>query len=232
LVEIVQGSRTRPGVVLDALKFTRRLDKLPLPCRSAPGFVVNRILSPYINEALFALESGIPVATIDASAVNFGMPMGPLELTDVVGLDVSLSVGRVLADAFQRQVPDLLVAMVGQKKLGRKSGEGFYQWRDGKPERSGPVIAVAGAAAGDLEDRLILPMLNEAVACLREGVIEDADLLDAGTIFATGFAPFRGGPLQYARARGIGNVTARLTELAQTHGERFRPDPGWSNLPV
>jgi 3-hydroxyacyl-CoA dehydrogenase/enoyl-CoA hydratase/3-hydroxybutyryl-CoA epimerase len=233
LVEIVQGSRTRPEVVLDALKFTRRLDKLPLPCRSAPGFLVNRILSPYINEALFARESGIPVAAIDASAVNFGMPMGPLELTDVVGLDVSLSVGRVLADAFQRRVPDLLVKMVEQKKLGRKSGEGFYVWRDGKAERNGPVqSAVAGASAGDLEDRLILPMLNEAVACLREGVIEDADLLDAGTIFATGFAPFRGGPLQYARTRGIANVTARLTELAQAYGERFRPDPGWSNLPV
>jgi 3-hydroxyacyl-CoA dehydrogenase/enoyl-CoA hydratase/3-hydroxybutyryl-CoA epimerase len=233
LVEIVQGSRTRPEVARDALKFTRRLDKLPLPCRSAPGFVVNRILSPYVNEALFALEGGIPVAVIDGSAVNFGMPMGPLELSDVVGLDVSLNVGRVLGDAFQRRVPDILVNMVEQKKLGRKAGEGFYLWRDGKAERSGSARSVESAATDpDLEDRLILPMLNEAVACLREGIIEDADLLDAGAVFATGFAPFRGGPLQYAKARGIANVTARLTELAQRYGERFRPDPGWRNLPM
>ena len=227
LVEIVQGTGTQPQIVQDALKFTRKLDKLPLPCKSAPGFVVNRILTPYINEALFALESGIPAAIIDKVGRDFGMPMGPIELTDVVGLDVSLHVGRVLADAFHRRVPDVLVKLVEQKKLGRKSGEGFYQWRDGKPVRTeSPQFAVPA----DLEDRLVLPLLNEAVACLREGVIDDADLLDAGAVFATGFAPFRGGPLQYARSRGIANVTARLEELAQRYGERFRPDPGWQQF--
>ncbi len=227
LVEIVQGAVTRPAVVQSALKFTRKLDKLPLPCKSAPGFVVNRILTPYVNEALFALESGIPAAVIDRVAKDFGMPMGPIELTDVVGLDVSLHVGRVLAQALQRQVPEILIRLVEQKKLGRKSGEGFYVWRDGKPARAEVPQA---AAPADLEDRLILPMLNEAVAALREGVIEDADLLDAGAIFATGFAPFRGGPLQYAKTRGIPNVTARLTELTQRYGERFRPDAGWQHL--
>jgi 3-hydroxyacyl-CoA dehydrogenase/enoyl-CoA hydratase/3-hydroxybutyryl-CoA epimerase len=227
LVEIVQGASTRAQVVQNALKFTRKLDKLPLPCKSAPGFVVNRILTPYVNEALFALEGGIPAAVIDRVGKAFGMPMGPIELTDVVGLDVSLHVGRVLADAFQRRVPDILVKLVEQKKLGRKSGEGFYVWRDGKPVKTdSPQFAIPS----DLEDRLILPMLNEAVACLREGIIEDADLLDAGAIFATGFAPFRGGPLQYAKARGIANVTARLTELARNYGERFRPDPGWQRF--
>jgi 3-hydroxyacyl-CoA dehydrogenase/enoyl-CoA hydratase/3-hydroxybutyryl-CoA epimerase len=227
LVEIVQGTSTQPQVVQNALKFTRKLDKLPLPCKSAPGFVVNRILTPYVNEALFALEDGIPAAVIDQVAKAFGMPMGPIELTDVVGLDVSLHVGRVLADAFQRRVPDILVKLVQQKKLGRKSGEGFYVWRDGKPVKpQSPPFAVPA----DLQDRLILPMLNEAVACLREGVVEDADLLDAGAVFATGFAPFRGGPLQYAKARGVADVTARLTELAQRYGERFRPDPGWQQL--
>ena len=227
LVEIVQGAATQPAVVQNALKFTRKLDKLPLPCKSAPGFVVNRILTPYVNEALFALESGISAGVIDRAAKDFGMPMGPIELTDVVGLDVSLHVGRVLAQALQRQVPEILVRLVEQKKLGRKSGEGFYVWRDGKPVRTEEPRA---AVPADLEDRLILPMLNEAVAALREGVIEDADLLDAGAIFATGFAPFRGGPLQYAKARGIPNVTARLTELTQRYGERFRPDPGWHHL--
>jgi 3-hydroxyacyl-CoA dehydrogenase/enoyl-CoA hydratase/3-hydroxybutyryl-CoA epimerase len=229
LVEIVHGANTQPKVAQNAVKFTRKLDKLPLPCKSAPGFVVNRILTPYVNEALFALESGIPAAVIDRVGKGFGMPMGPIELTDVVGLDVSLHVGRVLAEAFQRRVPEILVKLVEQKKLGRKSGEGFYVWRDGKPVRAeSPQFAVPA----DLEDRLILPMLNEAVACLREGVIEDADLLDAGAIFATGFAPFRGGPLQYARERGIANVTSRLEELAKRYGERFRPDPGWRQIPV
>ena len=227
LVEIVQGTDTQPQAVQNAVRFTRKLDKLPLPCKSAPGFVVNRILTPYVNEALFALEGGIPAAVIDHVGKAFGMPMGPIELTDVVGLDVSLHVGRVLADAFQRRVPEILVTLVAQKKLGRKTGEGFYVWRDGKPViPKSPEFAVPA----DLEDRLLLPMLNEAVACLREGIIEDADLLDAGAIFATGFAPFRGGPLQYAKARGIANVTARLTELAQRYGERFRPDPGWQQF--
>ena len=226
LVEIVQGRATQLELVQSALKFTRKLDKLPLPCKSAPGFVVNRILTPYVNEALFALQSGIPAEVIDRAGKNFGMPMGPIELTDMVGLDVSLHVGRVLAEALQRRVPDILVTLVEQKKLGRKSGEGFYVWRDGKPVRTETQFPLPE----DLEDRLILPMLNEAVACLREGVVEDADLLDAGAIFATGFAPFRGGPLQYAKARGIPNVTARLTELEQRYGERFRPDPGWQQL--
>jgi len=227
LVEIVQGTSTQAQVVQNALKFTRKLDKLPLPCKSAPGFVVNRILTPYVNEALFALEGGVPAAVIDRVGKAFGMPMGPIELTDVVGLDVSLHVGRVLAEAFQRRVPEILVKLVEQKKLGRKSGQGFYLWRDGKPVKTeSPQFAVPA----DLEDRLILPMLNEAVACLREGIIEDADLLDAGAIFATGFAPFRGGPLQYAKARGIANVTARLEDLARRYGERFRPDPGWQQF--
>jgi 3-hydroxyacyl-CoA dehydrogenase/enoyl-CoA hydratase/3-hydroxybutyryl-CoA epimerase len=229
LVEIVHGASTRSQVAQNAVKFTRKLDKLPLPCKSAPGFVVNRILTPYVNEALFALESGIPAAVIDRVGKDFGMPMGPIELTDVVGLDVSLHVGRVLAEAFQRRVPEILVKLVEQKKLGRKTGEGFYVWRDGKPVREeSPQFAVPA----DLEDRLILAMLNEAVACLREGVIEDADLLDAGAIFATGFAPFRGGPLQYAKQRGIANVTSRLEELANRYGERFRPDLGWRQIPV
>jgi 3-hydroxyacyl-CoA dehydrogenase / enoyl-CoA hydratase / 3-hydroxybutyryl-CoA epimerase len=227
LVEVVAGAATRPQVVQDALKFTRSLDKLPLPCKSAPGFVVNRILTPYVNEAFFALQDGIPAAVIDRAAVNFGMPLGPLELTDVVGLDVSLHVGRVLGQAFGREVPALLVTLVEQKKLGRKSGAGFYVWRDGKAQKDERLDF---AAPPDLEDRLILPMLNEAVACLSEAVVEDADLLDAGAVFATGFAPFRGGPLQYAKDRGVANVTHRLNELAERYGERFRPNAGWREL--
>ena len=119
-----------------------------------------------------------------------------IELTDVVGLDISLNVGKVLSKASNREVPESLTKRVQEKKLGRKSGEGFYHWQDGKAQK-----AAAGPEAPDLEDRLILPMLNEAIACLREATVADADLLDAGAVFATGFAPFRGGPLQYAKDR-------------------------------
>jgi len=140
---------------------------------------------------------------------------------------VALHVGKVLAQAFGRSVPEILVKRVEDGKLGRKNGEGFYRWQDGKAVRN-----PAGAAQipADLEDRLILPMLNEAVAALREGVVEDADLLDAGAIFATGFAPFRGGPLQYAKSRGGSQIVDVLTGLAARYGERFRPDAGWSRL--
>jgi 3-hydroxyacyl-CoA dehydrogenase/enoyl-CoA hydratase/3-hydroxybutyryl-CoA epimerase len=227
LVEIVQGAGTDPGAARRALWFTRKLDKLPLPCKSAPGFVVNRILMPYINEALFALSEGIAPSVIDAAGTRFGMPMGPVELADVVGLDVALHVGRVLAQAFGRSVPEILVKRVEDGKLGRKNGEGFYRWQDGKAVReSGEATQIPA----DLEDRLILPMLNEAVAALREGVVEDADLLDAGAIFATGFAPFRGGPLQYAKSRGSSQIVDVLIGLAGRYGERFRPDAGWSRL--
>ncbi|HXP67226.1 MAG TPA: 3-hydroxyacyl-CoA dehydrogenase NAD-binding domain-containing protein, partial [Steroidobacteraceae bacterium] len=224
LVEIVQGAATRGQVVKDALRFARKLDKLPLPCKSAPGFVVNRILTPYVNEALFALENGVRPELIDRAATDFGMPMGPIELTDVVGLDISLNVGRVLSEAFNREIPPILIKLVDEKKLGRKSGQGFYRWQDGKPQKSDARDLVIPA---DLQDRLILPLLNEAVACLREGTIQDADLLDAGAVFATGFAPFRGGPLQYAKDRGVDAVVRRLNELAKAYGERFRPDSGW-----
>ncbi len=227
LVEIVQGAQTRPEIAADALRFVRTLDKLPLPCKSTPGFVVNRVLTPYVNEAFFALEEGIAREVIDRAAVRFGMPVGPIELTDVVGLDVSLNVGRVLAEAFRRPLPALLIRLVEQKKLGRKSGEGFYRWQEGKAQKN----AVDDAAIPtDLQDRLILPMLNEAVACWREGTVADIDLLDAGLVFATGFAPFRGGPLQYAKDRGVRDVTRTLEELAARYGERFRPDPGWQTI--
>jgi 3-hydroxyacyl-CoA dehydrogenase/enoyl-CoA hydratase/3-hydroxybutyryl-CoA epimerase len=229
LVEVVQGADTRAQVRNDALRFTRKLDKLPLPCKSAPGFAVNRILTPYVNEALFALESGIPAEVIDLAAVQFGMPMGPIELTDVVGLDISLHVGRVLSTAFHREIPQTLIKLVEQKKLGRKSGEGFYRWQDGKAQKHRTGNA---AMPADLEDRLILPMINEAVACIREGTVQDADLLDAGAVFATGFAPFRGGPLQYAKDRGVENVVQRLNELADRYGEGFRPDLGWGRISI
>jgi 3-hydroxyacyl-CoA dehydrogenase/enoyl-CoA hydratase/3-hydroxybutyryl-CoA epimerase len=228
LVEIVHGEHTSEAAMSMALSLVRRIDKLPLPCRSSPGFLVNRVLFPYLHEALYAAGEGIDYGSIDRAAVDFGMPMGPIELSDVVGLDVLLHVGAIVTAALGREMPpheSRLRELVARRKLGKKSGEGFYQWRDGKAVRT-----PAAAPPEELADRLILALVNECVACLREGLVADADLVDAGVIFATGFAPFRGGPLAYARARGIEAVVARLRELEQRHGARFRPDPGWDAL--
>jgi 3-hydroxyacyl-CoA dehydrogenase/enoyl-CoA hydratase/3-hydroxybutyryl-CoA epimerase len=228
LIEVVHGAATDAGAVQLASGFARRIDKLPLPCRSAPGFMVNRVLTPYTYEAMLAAAEGVPLALIDRAAVAFGMPVGPIELVDVVGLDVAEHVGEIIAAQLQRPVTQVarLRELIAAKKLGRKSGEGFYRWEQGKslkPEAS-------GEAPADLIDRLILVLVNECVACLRERVVEDADLVDAAVIFGTGFAPFRGGPLTYARARGIAAVVARLTELAARYGSRFEPDAGWRLL--
>jgi len=226
LVEIVRGASTREDCARDAMAFTRQLDKLPLPCRSAPGFAVNRILMPYMTEAMFAAAEGVPLPLIDRAAEAFGMPMGPVELADTVGLDVAAHVGGILSSAFGRPAPAGIEELIKAGQLGRKSGRGFYEWRDGKPVKP----PVAGEPPPDLQDRLVLQYLNEAVACLREGIVDDADLLDAGMIFGTGFAPFRGGPLHYARERGVAAVKTRLAELEARYGSRFTADPGWSSL--
>ncbi|HET9692816.1 MAG TPA: 3-hydroxyacyl-CoA dehydrogenase NAD-binding domain-containing protein [Steroidobacteraceae bacterium] len=225
LVEVIESAITEPEARAAALAFTRAIDKLPLPCRSAPGFLVNRVLMPYMTEAMLAAQDGVPLARIDEAAVRFGMPVGPIELADVVGLDVCLHVGRILSAAFGGPAPDAVASLVAEGKLGKKSGRGLYEWRDGKAVK--PPADATARVPDDLEDRLMLALVNEAMAVLREGVVSDADLLDAGVIFGSGFAPFRGGPLKYARDRGVAEVVARLDELAARHGERFRPDPGW-----
>jgi 3-hydroxyacyl-CoA dehydrogenase/enoyl-CoA hydratase/3-hydroxybutyryl-CoA epimerase len=227
LVEVIESTLTRPEVLAAAISFARGLDKLPLPCRSSPGFLVNRVLMPYLTEAMLAAGEGVPLAVIDQVAVRFGMPMGPIELADTVGLDVCLHVGRILASAFGRPAPEAVEPLVSAGKLGRKSGSGLYPWHDGKAIK--PPAGTA-AAPDDLEDRLVLPMLNEAIAVLREGAVADEDLIDAGVIFGTGFAPFRGGPLRYARERGVADVRRRLDELTLRYGQRFRPDPGWDGF--
>jgi 3-hydroxyacyl-CoA dehydrogenase/enoyl-CoA hydratase/3-hydroxybutyryl-CoA epimerase len=228
LVEIVRGEASSEDAIQKAIAFTRKIDKLPLPCKSSPGFLVNRVLVPYLYEAMFAVQDGIPIETVDEAALRYGMPMGPVELADVVGLDVCKHVGDIVSAALGKQKPDTsrLDALIAAKKLGRKSGEGFYVWSDGKAQKPRPSIE----PPADLEDRLILVLANECAAVLREKIVADADLIDAGVIFGSGFAPFRGGPLTYARKRGIDAVVARLTELARTHGARFTPDAGWSEL--
>jgi 3-hydroxyacyl-CoA dehydrogenase/enoyl-CoA hydratase/3-hydroxybutyryl-CoA epimerase len=227
LVEVIRCKDTEQEALDIGFAFTRGIGKLPLECASSPGFVVNRILAPYMSEAMHLAEEGVPLLEIDKAAEAFGLPMGPVELVDSVGLDVALHVSKVLGAAMNRTVPERLVKMVDDGLLGRKSGQGFYRWEDGKAVKP---ASGGGSVPGDIQDRLILPMINEAVACLSERVVNDADLLDAGVIFGTGFAPFRGGPLNYARERGHDEVLAALESLAETHGARFAPHAGWSEL--
>ena len=226
LVEVIRGERSDPQMLQKGNAFARQIDKLAIVCRSSPGFLVNRVLMPYLGEAVRAAEEGIALAVIDRAAENFGMPMGPIELADVVGLDVVMSVGKVFFQTQNVSVPAPLLSLIEAKKLGKKSGAGFYEWRGGKPVKP-PVSADIPA---DLEDRLLLPLVNEAVAVLREQVVADADLIDAGLIFGAGFAPFRGGPIQYARTRGVAILVARLKELESIYGSRFAPDAGWQLL--
>jgi 3-hydroxyacyl-CoA dehydrogenase / enoyl-CoA hydratase / 3-hydroxybutyryl-CoA epimerase len=229
LIEIVSGAQTDAAAAQAAVAFSRRLDKLPVPCKSAPGFIVNRVLMPYLQEAIRVAQEGIALPVIDEAAVDYGMPMGPVELADVVGLDVCQHVGKIIASELGREAPPLrqLEELVAQKKLGRKTGSGFYEWKDGKAIKP----STGGVAApADLIDRLILILVNECVATLREGVASEPDFVDAAVIFGTGFAPFRGGPLAYARSRGVAEVVARLTELAERYGSRFTPDEGWHTV--
>ncbi len=225
LVEVIHADDTPADAIAKALAFTRHIDKLAVPVRSSPGFLVNRILMPYLMEAMLAADQGIPLEAIDQAALDYGMPMGPAELADTVGLDVCLSVSRVFAREFNKKIPDSLTTLVAAKKLGRKTGEGFYKYQDGKPLKD---RSSAQQMPADLQNRLILPMLNETVAALRERIVADADLLDAGVIFGTGFAPFRGGPVNYIRAVGIADLKLRLEKLLQQHGQRFQADAGWN----
>ena len=226
LVEVVKSDKTDVAVLAQATKFVTTISKFPVIVKSSPGFLVNRALVPYMMEAMTLYEEGIPIGKIDQAAKDFGMPMGPIELADTVGLDVCLSVAQNLSQHFGGTVPDKLVKMVEAKKLGKKTGQGFHEYKKGKPVKDKNV----GSADKTLATRMINRMLNETMACLREGVIEDADFLDAGMIFGTGFAPFRGGPMQYARDHGIAEIMQELTDLSSQYGERFKADEGWSSL--
>ena len=228
LVEVIRCEDTDQESMDIGFAFTKGIGKFPLECKSSPGFVVNRVLAPYMGEAMAMAKDGVPLAAIDEAAVRFGMPMGPIELADSVGLDIAKHVAGILTQGTDRDMPPTDIDdLVEQGRLGRKSGRGYYRWEDGKAVK--PQTA-DGAAPADIEDRLILPMVNEAVACLSEGVVASADLLDAGVIFGTGFAPFRGGPINYARERGVQDVVGALEELASRYGNRFEPHAGWADL--
>jgi 3-hydroxyacyl-CoA dehydrogenase/enoyl-CoA hydratase/3-hydroxybutyryl-CoA epimerase len=224
LVEVIRGRDTDNDTLRVATSFVIQIGKLPLPCRSAPGFVVNRILTPYMLEALRAHEDGHALETIDEAAKEFGMPMGPVELADRVGLDVALHVAKTLSEQLRADPPKLLAAKVAARELGLKTGRGFYVYdKDGRAQRRHDVAR----PDRELVDRLILPMINEAVACYDEQVVDDTDLLDAGVVFGTGFAPFTGGPIHYARQLGFATAHRQLEQLAKRYGTRFTPHSGW-----
>jgi 3-hydroxyacyl-CoA dehydrogenase/enoyl-CoA hydratase/3-hydroxybutyryl-CoA epimerase len=196
LVEIVSGDATDPAWVRKGGAFVRQIDKLPLPVKDSPGFLVNRVLGPYLLQAFRLIDEGVAKETIDAAATQFGMPMGPIELADTVGLDICAAAGKSLAGE-GATMPASLAKLVDAGKLGKKTGEGFYRWVKGKPHK-GPD----GEVPPDLANRLIEPYLDEAQKTVAEGIVADADLADAGLIFGTGFAPFRGGPMHYLAQRG------------------------------
>ena len=227
LVEIIHHDEMAPETQQRLAAFCKKLDKLPVPVAGTPGFLVNRVLFPYMLEAMTAYSEGIPGPVLDKAAVKFGMPMGPVELIDTVGLDVASGVGAELAPFLGLQIPAALAAPPEAGRRGKKDGQGLYKWENGKPVK--PEVPDDYKAPEDLQDRLILPMINEAVACLNDGVVSDAELLDGGVIFGTGFAPFRGGPIQYVRETGVDAVLARLKALQAKHGDRFAPRPGWDN---
>jgi len=223
LVEVVHAKMTHKEVIDKAMAFVKAIDKLPLPVKSSPGFLVNRILMPYMLEAVTLLEEGISGPAIDKAAVDFGMPMGPIELADTVGLDICLAAIQELSGVLGAKVPPKLEEYVARGDLGRKTGKGFYTYKNGKPIKQ----KVTGPVSEDVTNRLILRLLNEAVGCLREGIVENADLLDAGCIFGIGFPPFRGGPIHYIQSQAKGNVVELLQTFKTRYGDRFSPDQGW-----
>ena len=193
LVEVVAGRDSDAALVARGAAFVRAIDKLPLPVKSAPGFLVNRVLAPYLMAAMRCVDDGVAPESIDEAAVAFGMPMGPIELADTVGLDICLAVGRMLEG--ESEAPRALAQHVTAGELGKKTGRGFYAWVNGRAQKSPPDSVPAG-----LGRRLVDPLVAEAKSALADGIVADADLVDAGAIFGAGFAPFRGGPMQYARA--------------------------------
>jgi 3-hydroxyacyl-CoA dehydrogenase/enoyl-CoA hydratase/3-hydroxybutyryl-CoA epimerase len=232
LVEVVTGRETSPEVAQRAVQFAQRLGKLPVVVKDSPGFLVNRILVPYMIEAAVLFWNGASVSEIDHAMLHFGMPMGPLRLTDEVGVDVAFDVAATLAAAFPSRVrvPDALPALLGAEFLGRKAGKGFYKYRKGS---EGSVHKEAASLRpprqpdppdpNQIENRLVLLMVNEAARCLEEGLVATAGEIDLAMVMGTGFAPFRGGPLRYADSTAMAKVVDDLTQLANTAGPHYEP---------
>ena len=234
LVEIVRGPRTSPVALDTALTFVKAIGKLPVLVKDSPGFLVNRILLPYMVEAVRLFAEGVDAARLDRIMLDFGMPMGPARLSDEVGLDVAQHVAVDLQNRLAKPVPinDTLAKMIAKGWLGKKSGTGFYVFskEKGAKEQPNPEVAFLqtsgqGRAQDDatLLDRMVLVMVNEAARCLEEGVVEAPEDVDFGMIFGTGWAPFRGGPLRYADARGVAEIVGQLQKLQNEVAPHFEP---------
>jgi 3-hydroxyacyl-CoA dehydrogenase/enoyl-CoA hydratase/3-hydroxybutyryl-CoA epimerase len=233
LVEIVVGPRTSAPAWQTALALSRKLGKTPVVVRNAPGFLVNRILMPYLNEGLHLFREGVGIDPLDQAMVDFGMPMGPLRLLDEIGLDVADKVSHVLGAAFGDRVEPagVLEAMVSGGRTGRKGGLGFYRYRDGGATPDPAVYPLADRPSRDVitagpdawRERMLLAMIDEAARCLEENVVESPAQVDLAMIMGTGFPPFRGGLLRYADSLGAPHIVDRLNTLSAQYGARFAP---------
>ena len=238
LVEVIPGEKTNNATIAAVVALCKRLGKTPVVVQDCPGFLVNRILIPYVNEAAHLLAEGSGMLSLDQRLKDFGLPMGPFELADEVGLDVGFKVAHILEEGYGERMkvaPLLPVLFEGHQLLGKKSGNGFYTY-DGKNKSINPALrSIVGnyqkthglkpvmISEDDCVDRCILIMVNEAARCMQEEIVESAEYLDMAMIMGTGFPPFRGGLLRYADSRGIASVVDRLQELAQKYGNRFEP---------
>jgi 3-hydroxyacyl-CoA dehydrogenase/enoyl-CoA hydratase/3-hydroxybutyryl-CoA epimerase len=232
LVEIVKAKTSSKESLASAQAFAMKLGKTTVTTGDAPGFVVNRILAPYLREAILLLQEGVPAEEIDKAMTSFGMPMGPLALMDEVGLDIGEKVIHVLHEALGERMapPKIMGAIADLKLLGKKGGKGLYLYNE-KGKRAGinPDVLAAITAPktaklkGEIQDRLVLVMVNEAARCIEEGVIAEPSQLDLAMVFGTGFAPFYGGVLRYADQVGIRVVHQKLEYLSKVASESYIP---------
>jgi len=233
LVEIVRGTKTDSGTLNTALRFAKQIGKLPVLVKDSPGFLVNRILLPYMVEAVRLFSEGHRIENIDRAMLEFGMPMGPLRLTDEVGLDVAEHVAQELVSRLKHLPPlnDTLGKMIAKGWLGRKTGKGFYEHASGGDEKINAQLSdlqpaePATVNEGDLRDRLVLSMVNEAARTIEEKVVDTPEDVDFGMIMGTGWAPFRGGPLRFADDLSISTVVSRLNNLRDRVAPEFAPCP-------
>ena len=233
LVEVIRGAHTSDQTVASLVAFAKKLGKTPIVVKDAPGFLVNRILAVYLAEASRILLEGASIEQVDDALLQFGMPMGPFNLMDEIGLDVGAKVSQVLIEAFGERmgVAGGLDQMVSDGRLGKKTGSGFYLYQ-GKEKQADPTVyaffqgqAEPGTkfVKSEAQERCVLLMINEAALCLAEGIVRRPHDVDAGMIFGTGFPPFRGGLLRYANSLGVERVVERLEHYAAKCGDRFRP---------